>query len=137
MLNIVLAVGARPNFVKMAPVIEAFRDVPGCRQLVVHTGQHYDERMSDEILADLGLPAPDIFLGVGSGAHGAQTGKALIAFEQVLLDASLRPRCRRRGCQFNAGVRASRLEARHPGCRMSKRVFARPTGRCPRRSTAC
>lgn len=86
-ISIVLAVAARPNFVKMAPVIEAFRDVPGCRQLVVHTGQHYDERMSNEILADLGLPEPDIFLGVGSGAHGEQTGKALIAFEQVLLDA--------------------------------------------------
>jgi UDP-N-acetylglucosamine 2-epimerase (non-hydrolysing) len=87
-ISIVLAVGARPNFIKMAPVIEALRDVPGCRQVVVHTGQHYDERMSNEILADLGLPEPDIFLGVGSGPHGQQTGKALIAFEQVLLETS-------------------------------------------------
>ena len=88
MISIVVAVGARPNFIKMAPVIEAFRDVPGCSQVVVHTGQHYDERMSNEILADLELPQPDIFLGVGSGPHGQQTGKALIAFEQVLLEAS-------------------------------------------------
>jgi UDP-N-acetylglucosamine 2-epimerase (non-hydrolysing) len=86
--RVVVTVAARPNFVKMAPVVEALRDIPGCRQLVVHTGQHYDKRMSEEILADLGLPEPDIFLGVGSGAHGEQTGKALIAFEQVLLEAS-------------------------------------------------
>jgi UDP-N-acetylglucosamine 2-epimerase (non-hydrolysing) len=86
LISIVLAVGARPNFIKMAPVIEALRDVPGCRQLVVHTGQHYDERMSNEILSDLELPQPDLFLGIGSGPHGQQTGKALIAFEQVLLE---------------------------------------------------
>jgi UDP-N-acetylglucosamine 2-epimerase (non-hydrolysing) len=86
MTTIVHAVGARPNFVKMAPVIDALQSFPGFRQLVVHTGQHYDQRLSDEVLADLELPAPDIFLGVGSGPHGEQTGKALIAFEQVLLD---------------------------------------------------
>jgi UDP-N-acetylglucosamine 2-epimerase (non-hydrolysing) len=86
-VSIVLVVGARPNFVKMAPVVEALGAVPGFRQLVVHTGQHYDVRMSDEILADLRLPPPDLFLGVGSGPHGQQTGKALIAFEEVLLEA--------------------------------------------------
>jgi UDP-N-acetylglucosamine 2-epimerase (non-hydrolysing) len=84
MTTIVHAVGARPNFVKMAPVIEALRGVPGFRQHVVHTGQHYDQRLSDEVLTDLELPAPDVFLGVGSGPHGEQTGKALIAFERVL-----------------------------------------------------
>jgi UDP-N-acetylglucosamine 2-epimerase (non-hydrolysing) len=87
-ISVVLAVGARPNFIKIAPVIEALRDIRGCRQLVVHTGQHYDERMSNEILADLELPEPDIFLGIGSGSHGEQTGKALIAFERVLLESS-------------------------------------------------
>ena len=78
-------VGARPNFVKMAPVIEAMarRDA---QQFVVHTGQHYDQRMSDEMLSDLQFPEPDLFLGIGSGTHGAQTARALVEFEQVLID---------------------------------------------------
>ena len=78
-------VGARPNFVKMAPIIEALARRDHIRQYVVHTGQHYDERMSDEMLADLQFPEPDAFLGVGSGTHGDQTGRVLIAFEEVLL----------------------------------------------------
>jgi len=84
--RIVHAVGARPNFVKMAPVIQAMESLAGVRQLVVHTGQHYDDRLSAEVLADLELPAPDAFLGVGSGTHGEQTAKALAAFERVILD---------------------------------------------------
>ena len=86
MSTVVFAVGARPNFVKMAPVIEAVGRTGLFRQLVVHTGQHYDERMSAEILDDLGFPKPDRFLGVGSGSHGEQTGFTLIAFERVLLE---------------------------------------------------
>jgi UDP-N-acetylglucosamine 2-epimerase (non-hydrolysing) len=84
--TIIHVVGARPNFVKMAPVITALgrRDV--FRQVVVHTGQHYDSRMSDEVLADLDFPEVDVFLGVGSGTHGAQTAKVLSAFEAVLMD---------------------------------------------------
>ena len=74
MSTVVFAVGARPNFVKMAPVIEAVRSRRLFRQLVVHTGQHYDERMSSEILDDLGFPRPDRFLGIGSGSHAEQTG---------------------------------------------------------------
>ncbi|MGH3039490.1 MAG: non-hydrolyzing UDP-N-acetylglucosamine 2-epimerase, partial [Gaiellaceae bacterium] len=85
MSTVVFAVGARPNFVKMAPVIEAVGRLGLFRQLVVHTGQHYDERMSAEILDDLGFPKPDRFLGIGSGSHGEQTGFTLIAFERVLL----------------------------------------------------
>ncbi|MDP9134229.1 MAG: UDP-N-acetylglucosamine 2-epimerase (non-hydrolyzing) [Actinomycetota bacterium] len=83
--EIVHVVGARPNFVKMAPVIEAMarRDA---EQFVVHTGQHYDQRMSDEMLSDLQFPEPDLFLGIGSGTHGAQTARALAEFEQVLID---------------------------------------------------
>ena len=86
--SIVHVVGARPNFVKMAPVIAALdrRDV--FRQVVVHTGQHYDSRMSDEVLADLDFPAVDVFLGVGSGTHGAQTAKVLSEFERVLIDVA-------------------------------------------------
>jgi UDP-N-acetylglucosamine 2-epimerase (non-hydrolysing) len=70
----------------MAPVIAALEVRPEVTQRVVHTGQHYDARMSDEMLSDLGFPKPDIFLGVGSGPHGAQTARVLEAFEQLLLD---------------------------------------------------
>ena len=80
------AVGARPNFVKLAPVIDALATYSEVRQTIVHTGQHYDERMSSEVMDQLGFPCPDIFLGVGSGTHGQQTGRALIDVEQVLLD---------------------------------------------------
>jgi UDP-N-acetylglucosamine 2-epimerase (non-hydrolysing) len=78
--------GARPNFVKMAPVISALKDCVGLRQVLVHSGQHYDLKLSDEILSDLDVPLPDRFLGVGSGTHGEQTGAALIAFERVLME---------------------------------------------------
>ncbi len=86
MSTVVFAVGARPNFVKMAPVIEATRKRGRFRQVVVHTGQHYDERLSTEIIDDLGFPRPDRFLGIGSGSHGEQTGFTLVAFERVLLE---------------------------------------------------
>ncbi len=82
---LVHAVGARPNFVKMAPLIDALRRRGVGRQVVVHTGQHYDRRMSEEILEDLRFPTPDYSLGVGSGTHAEQTGKVLIAFEQILM----------------------------------------------------
>jgi UDP-N-acetylglucosamine 2-epimerase (non-hydrolysing) len=84
--TIVHVVGARPNFVKMAPVIEALDRRRVFRQVVVHTGQHYDSKMSDNVLADLDFPEVDIFLGVGSGTHGVQTAKVLSAFEKVLID---------------------------------------------------
>jgi UDP-N-acetylglucosamine 2-epimerase (non-hydrolysing) len=83
---IVHAVGARPNFVKMAPVVDALERTGRFRQLVVHTGQHYDARMSDEILDDLSFPEPNFFLGVGSGPHGEQTGKVLTEFERILMN---------------------------------------------------
>ena len=86
MKKVVHAVGARPNFVKMAPVIEALGRRAAIRQLVVHTGQHYDHALSDEVLADLEFPEPDRFLGVGSGTHGEQTGRTLIEFERVLIE---------------------------------------------------
>src|SRR3954465_8505150 len=84
--TIVHVVGARPNFVKVAPVIAALDRREAFRQVVVHTGQHYDARMSDDVLADLDFPAVDVFLGVGSGTHGVQTAKVLAAFEHVLVD---------------------------------------------------
>ena len=79
-------VGARPNFVKLAPVIAALADEAGLEQLVVHTGQHYDARMSGDILADLQFPTPDVYLGIGSGTHAEQTGRTMIAVERVLLE---------------------------------------------------
>jgi UDP-N-acetylglucosamine 2-epimerase (non-hydrolysing) len=84
--TIVHVIGARPNFVKMAPIVAALERRGVFRQLVVHTGQHYDKRMSDEILADLDFPEPDYFLGVGSGTHGVQTAKVLAEFEKVLIE---------------------------------------------------
>jgi UDP-N-acetylglucosamine 2-epimerase (non-hydrolysing) len=84
--SVVHVVGARPNFVKMAPVIAALEERGEVAQRIVHTGQHYDERMSAEMLSDLEFPEPDVFLGVGSGTHGAQTARALEAFERVLFD---------------------------------------------------
>jgi UDP-N-acetylglucosamine 2-epimerase (non-hydrolysing) len=80
--SICFVVGARPNFMKVAPVLRAL-DAP---TLLVHTGQHYDSEMSEVFLTELGLPEPDFFLGVGSGTHGEQTARALVGIEQVLLE---------------------------------------------------
>ncbi|KRE35481.1 UDP-N-acetyl glucosamine 2-epimerase [Janibacter sp. Soil728] len=77
--------GARPNFPKAAPVLEglAAYDV---EQLLVHTGQHYDDKMSDVFFRQLGIPKPDVNLGVGSGAHGEQTAKVIQALEQLFTE---------------------------------------------------
>lgn len=74
-------VGARPNFVKAAPVVAALAE-RGAEQRIIHTGQHYDEKMSAVFFAELGLPRPDVDLGIGSGSHGAQTGALLAALEE-------------------------------------------------------
>jgi UDP-N-acetylglucosamine 2-epimerase (non-hydrolysing) len=79
--------GARPNFVKAAPVIRALAAL-GHAQRVVHTGQHYDERMSDVFFVQLGLPKPDVNLGVGSGTQAAQTADVLVGMEREFLDSS-------------------------------------------------
>jgi UDP-N-acetylglucosamine 2-epimerase (non-hydrolysing) len=86
MLDILHVVGARPNFMKAAPVIAALRAHDGTAQTLVHTGQHYDANMSDIFFQQLGLPAPDINLGIGSGSHAEQTAKVMLAFERVVLD---------------------------------------------------
>jgi UDP-N-acetylglucosamine 2-epimerase (non-hydrolysing) len=75
--------GARPNFMKVAPILRAMRDrVDVC---LVHTGQHYDQRMSDSFFAELGIPPPDVNLRVGSGTHAEQTARVMLAFESWLL----------------------------------------------------
>ncbi len=85
--SVCFVVGARPNFMKAAPVHRGLQELaPDVELLLVHTGQHYDAEMSDVFLAELGLPKPDVFLGVGSGSHGEQTAKALVGIEQVLLE---------------------------------------------------
>jgi UDP-N-acetylglucosamine 2-epimerase (non-hydrolysing) len=80
-------VGARPNFMKAAPVHRALLSLdPGLELVLVHTGQHYDAEMSAVFLEELGLPTPDVFLGVGSGTHAEQTSRALVGVEKVLLE---------------------------------------------------
>jgi UDP-N-acetylglucosamine 2-epimerase (non-hydrolysing) len=78
-------VGARPNFMKLAPVLLAGRAVPGLRQHVVHTGQHYDREMSDRFFEELGIPRPDQNLDVGSASHAQQTAAIMARIEPVLL----------------------------------------------------
>lgn len=87
-MHVVSVVGARPQFVKLAPVAKALA-AAGIDHSIIHTGQHYDERMSASFFADLTIPAPDVNLEVGSAAHGAQTGQMMIGLEPEL--SRLRP----------------------------------------------
>lgn len=85
-LRLLLVGGARPNFMKIAPLLRAFRARPARFEArLVHTGQHYDAAMSDVFFAELGLPEPDIHLGAGSASHAVQTARIMQAFEKVLL----------------------------------------------------
>jgi len=87
MAGIVLhIVGARPNFMKMAPLMRAVAGDRARQHLLVHTGQHYDEHLNDAIFRDLQLKSPDIHLGVGSGSHAEQTAKIMIGFERVVAE---------------------------------------------------
>jgi len=84
-MKVLHVAGARPNFMKVAPVMAALRAYPGVAQSLVHTGQHYDEALSRVFFEELGLPRPDHELGVGSGSHAAQTARIMLAFEPVCL----------------------------------------------------
>ncbi len=87
MLKILLVAGARPNFMKVAPIYAEMRRRPDeFEPLIVHTGQHYDTAMSDAFFTDLGMPKPDVYLGVGSGSHAVQTARIMTEFEPVLLE---------------------------------------------------
>lgn len=86
-MRVLSVVGARPQFVKLAPMAEALERA-GHRHVIVHTGQHYDARMSDVFFEDLSIPPPDIHLGVGSGSHARQTGQMLTDLEPVLEEGS-------------------------------------------------
>jgi UDP-N-acetylglucosamine 2-epimerase (non-hydrolysing) len=85
MMKIICIAGARPNFMKIAPIMEAFSVCPEIEPILVHTGQHYDEKMSGLFFHELGIPKPDVNLEVGSGSHAVQTAEIMKAFEPVCL----------------------------------------------------
>ncbi|MBA1443562.1 MAG: UDP-N-acetylglucosamine 2-epimerase (non-hydrolyzing) [Gammaproteobacteria bacterium] len=85
-MKICAIIGARPQFIKAAPVSRALETIPGIQEFLVHTGQHYDSNMSDVFFKELGIPKPQRNLEIGSGNHGAQTGRMLEALEQVMLE---------------------------------------------------
>lgn len=84
MVTLHLVGGARPNFIKVAPLYHAFHRCAWARPLLVHTGQHHGTEMSDVFFLDLGLPAPDHHLGIGGGSHAVQTGRIMVAYETLL-----------------------------------------------------
>ncbi len=83
-MKILSVVGARPNFMKVAPLHRAFKKRSGIESKIVHTGQHYDARMSEVFFEQLELPKPDFYLGIGGGSHTQQTAKIMLAFEEIL-----------------------------------------------------
>ena len=86
MLKIISVVGARPNFIKVAPVHKAFQKFPAkVNHLICHTGQHFDENMSRIFFKELELPEPDFYLGIGEGSHAEQTARIMIEFEKTLI----------------------------------------------------
>ena len=85
-MKIHLIAAARPNFMKIAPLYHALKSEKWAQPVIVHTGQHYDLNMSDVFFEDLGIPQPDIHLGVGSGTHAEQTGQVMMAYEKVLFE---------------------------------------------------
>jgi UDP-N-acetylglucosamine 2-epimerase (non-hydrolysing) len=89
-MKLLLIAGARPNFMKIAPIIRELkkRNNPDVGYKIVHTGQHYDFEMSQAFFNDLEIPKPDYFLNAGSGTHAVQTAKIMIAFEKVCLDVN-------------------------------------------------
>jgi UDP-N-acetylglucosamine 2-epimerase (non-hydrolysing) len=92
-LKLIMVVGARPNFMKIAPLMHAISKHNGCLEdggtrfeaVLVHTGQHYDVRMSDSFFRDLNIPDPDVNLEVGSGSHAVQTAEIMVRFEKICL----------------------------------------------------
>ena len=134
-----LIAGARPNFMKIAPIMRALkaRQAAGSRLRfrLVHTGQHYDERMSGDFFEQLGIPDPDVNLEVGSGTQAEQTAAIMVRYEQLLLKA-------RSDCAWWSATSPRPWPAPSPrrswACRwrMSKAASARATGPCRRRSTA-
>ena len=111
-------VGARPNFMKIAPLLRALETPPCSRVCLVHTGQHYDASMSDVFFEQLGIRAPDVLLEVGSDTHARQTARIMERYEDHLIASHPAGVCRRRGCQLHAGVQPDGRQAPDP-CRPS------------------
>jgi UDP-N-acetylglucosamine 2-epimerase (non-hydrolysing) len=83
-LKIIIVVGARPNFMKAAPIMSALKNSGHqFNPMLIHTGQHYDDEMSKVFFDELKMPKPDVYLGIGSGSHAEQTGKLMIALEKA------------------------------------------------------
>src|SRR5216117_755779 len=82
-MKVLNVVGARPNFMKIAPIVEEMKGVRDLTSILLHTGQHYDDGMSDVFFRDLGIPIPDVYLDVGSGTHAEQTARIMLEFEKV------------------------------------------------------
>jgi UDP-N-acetylglucosamine 2-epimerase (non-hydrolysing) len=78
-----LVAGARPNFMKIAPIVRALQAHGGLAFKIIHTGQHYDREMNDVFFEELGIPEPDVFMGAGGGSHSQQTAKIMVAFEEL------------------------------------------------------
>ena len=83
MPTLYLVAGARPNFMKIAPIVRALTAHGGLDYKIIHTGQHYDREMNDVFFEELGIPAPDVFMGAGGGSHAQQTAKIMTAFEEL------------------------------------------------------
>ena len=83
-MKVIQVVGARPNFMKVAPLHRAIKNLPGWTSKIVHTGQHFDAKMSDIFFTQLELPKPDFFLGIGGGSHTEVTAKIMLAFEKIV-----------------------------------------------------
>ena len=122
--------GARPNFMKIAPILRAVkaRQAAGSRLRVrlVHTGQHYDERMSGDFFGQLGIPDPDVNLEVGSGTQAEQTAAIMVRYEQLLLRGAQRPVPGGRRRHLDDGLRHRRAEAGRAGGARGRR---HPLGR--------
>lgn len=82
MKTLYLVAGARPNFMKIAPIVRAIKAHGGLGYKIIHTGQHYDREMNDVFFEELGIPEPDVFMAAGGGSHAQQTGKIMVAFEE-------------------------------------------------------
>lgn len=85
MALIYLVAGARPNFMKIAPIVRALQAQDALSFKIIHTGQHYDRDMNDVFFEELGIPQPDIFMGAGGGSHAAQTARIMVAFEELCI----------------------------------------------------
>ena len=83
MKTLYLVAGARPNFMKIAPIVRALQAHGGLAFKIIHTGQHYDREMNEVFFEELGIPQPDVFMGAGGGSHAQQTAKIMVGFEEL------------------------------------------------------